>query len=104
MCASHTTFVNGCVCVCMTLAGFIHGLNSLELPEQFKSDQPPPLRPHVQKHYTTLDPFSPLGLVVPPGHLPPWRDVFVEGQRDIVHGGSLLKSVIQNARLKQCSR
>ena len=85
-------------------SGFLHGLSTSKLPEIYFCDQPPRIRPHVQKNYSASDPFSPLGLVVPRGLVPPWRDVFVEGQRDVVHGGTLMKTVIQNAKLKQCSR
>lgn len=84
--------------------GFLHGLVSSELPEIYYCDQPPRIRPHVQKHYSSSDPFSPLGLMVPKGLVPPWRDVFVEGQRDVIHGGTLMRNVIQSAKLKQCSR
>ena len=28
----------------------------------------------------------------------------MEEQRDVIHGGVIMKSVIQNAKLKQCSR
>ena len=35
---------------------------------------------------------------------PPWKDRFVEGQRDLLHGGTLSKAVVQSANLKQCSR
>ena len=30
--------------------------------------------------------------------------MFVEGQVDVIHGGSMMRSVLQNATLKQCSR
>ena len=43
-------------------------------------------------------------LVVPKGLSPPWRDCFTDGQRDMIHGGTILKDVVQNAKLKQCSR
>ena len=75
-----------------------------ELPETYRRDQPPPIRPHIQSHYSAYDPYSPLGLVVPQGLIPPWRDVFVEGQVDIIHGGYLTDSVVQDAKLRQCSR
>ena len=50
------------------------------------------LDPHVQKNYESSDPYSPLGLVVPRGVVPPWSDVFVEGQVDVIHGGSMMRS------------
>lgn len=87
------------------LQGFISGLAThQQLPEAFKLDVVPPLRPHVQRNYTSIDPYSPLSLVVPRDLSPPWRDCFTEGQRDVVHGGVIMKNVVQNARLKQCSR
>lgn len=86
------------------LQGFLSGLCSAGLPESFQRGMPAPLRPQVQSHYLSLDPYSPLALVVPQGVAPPWRDRFVEGQRDLLHGGTLNKAVIQNAHLKQCSR
>ena len=52
----------------------------------------------------STDPYSPLMLVVPKGLSPPWRDCFTDGQRDMIHGGTILKDVVQNAKLKQCSR
>lgn len=70
----------------------------------YRKDTPPPIRGHVQAHYLAYDPFSPLGLVVPRGLTPPWRDVFVEGQVDIIHGGYLTNNVVLDARLRQCSR
>ncbi len=86
-------------------AGFVSGLcSATSLPESFQRGVPSPLRAGVQGQYRCLDPYSPLALVVPQGMPPPWRDCFVEGQRDIVHGGSLSKALVQNARLKQCSR
>ena len=64
----------------------------------------PRIRPHVQSKYCSLDPYSPLTLVVPEGLSPPWRDCFVDGQKDVLHGGALSKALVQNAKLKQCSR
>jgi hypothetical protein len=87
------------------LQGFIHGLSKTEdLPETFHRDRPPPLRPHVQAHYMAYEPFSFLGLVVPNGLVPPWKDMFVEGQVDVIHGGYLTNAVVQDAKLRQCSR
>ena len=84
--------------------GFISGLTAAELPESFIRGKPCRIRPSVQSHYSSLDPYSPLTLVVPKGLSPPWRDCFLEGQKDIVHGGGLTKAVVQNTKLKQCSR
>lgn len=85
--------------------GFLSGLATLShLPETFQRDMSPRIRPHIQKSYMCTDPFSPLTLVVPQGLSPPWRDCFVEGQKDVIHGGMLMKTVVLNARLKQCSR
>ena len=64
----------------------------------------PRIRPHVQSKYCSPDPYSPLTLVVPEGLSPPWRDCFIEGQKDVLHGGALSKALVQNAKLKQCSR
>ncbi|XP_064402948.1 uncharacterized protein LOC135348605 isoform X2 [Halichondria panicea] len=86
------------------LQGFISGLTAAELPESFIRGKPCRIRPSVQSHYSSLDPYSPLTLVVPKGLSPPWRDCFLEGQKDIVHGGGLTKAVVQNTKLKQCSR
>ena len=85
-------------------SGFLHGLHTTQLPEVYHRNLPPRIRPHVQKNYVSSDPYSPLGLVVPRGVVPPWSDVFVEGQVDVIHGGSMMRSVLQNATLKQCSR
>lgn len=85
--------------------GFLHGLSKTgELPEIFYRDHCPRIRPHIQHHYPATDPFSPLGLVIPRGLAPPWKDVFVEGQLDVIHGGLLTKPVVQDAKLRQCSR
>jgi len=87
------------------IQGFLSGLATLShLPETFQRDMSPRIRPHIQKSYMCTDPFSPLTLVVPQGLSPPWRDCFVEGQKDVIHGGMLMKTVVLNARLKQCSR
>lgn len=88
----------------MLAAEFLSGLCSADLPEHFRQGLPGPLRPHVQCHYSSVDPYSPLALVVPRGLAPPWRDCFVEGQRDALHGGTLSKALVQHAHLKQCSR
>ena len=88
----------------LSLTGFLSGLCSSDLPETFKQGIPSPLRPHIQSHFTCVDPFSPLTLVVPKGMAPPWKDCFVEGQKDLLHGGTLSKALIQGANLKQCSR
>lgn len=42
--------------------------------------------------------------MIPRGLAPPWKDVFVEGQLDVIHGGLLSKAVVQDAKLRQCSR
>ena len=42
--------------------------------------------------------------MVPEGLSPPWRDCFIDGQKDVLHGGALSKALVQNAKLKQCSR
>ena len=70
----------------------------------FRQGVPAPLRPQVQSRFTSLEPFSPLTLVVPRSVAPPWRDCFVDGQRDLLHGGTLSKALVQGAKLKQCSR
>ena len=87
-----------------SFAGFLSGLSTATLPETFQHGMAPRIRPHVQSKYCSLDPYSPLTLVVPDGLSPPWKDCFVEGQKDILHGGTLSKALVQNARLKQCSR
>ena len=88
-----------------SLPGFLSGLATLpHLPETFQRDMPPRIRPHIQSGYVCMDPYSPLTLVVPQGLSPPWRDCFIEGQKDVIDGGVLMKSVVLNARLKQCSR
>ena len=84
--------------------GFLSGLSTAALPESFQRGMAPRIRPHVQSKYCSLDPYSPLTLVVPEGLSPPWKDCFVEGQRDVLHGGALSKALVQNAKLKQCSR
>lgn len=86
------------------LQGFLSGLMGAKLPEDYQQSVYPRLRPHVQSKYISLDPYSPLTLVVPEGLSPPWRDCFVEGQKDLIHGGCLMKTVVQNSKLKQCSR
>ena len=88
----------------LPLPGFLSGLASTILPESYIRGVATPIRPHVQKKYMSTDPYSPLMLVVPRGLTPPWRDCFTDGQRDIIHGGSILKDVVQNAKLKQCNR
>ena len=86
-------------------SGFLNGLSTTrDLPEMYYRDRFPRLRPHVQAHFPAADPYSPLGLVVPKGLVPPWRDVFVDGHYDIVRGCVLMKSVLKNSRLLQCSR
>lgn len=86
------------------IQGFLSGLATTCLPELYTRGMAPPIRPHVQKNYMSTDPYSPLMLVVPKGLSPPWRDCFTDGQRDMIHGGTILKDVVQNAKLKQCSR
>eukprot|EP00731_Ephydatia_muelleri_P027367 Em0019g240a len=86
------------------IQGFLSGLATTCLPESYTRGMAPPIRPHVQKNYMSTDPYSPLMLVVPKGLSPPWRDCFTDGQRDMIHGGTILKDVVQNAKLKQCSR
>ena len=88
----------------LSFVGFLSGLSTATLPEMFQRGMAPRIRPHVQSKYCSLDPYSPLTLVVPDGLSPPWKDCFVEGQKDILHGGTLSKALVQNARLKQCSR
>ncbi|XP_019861350.1 PREDICTED: uncharacterized protein LOC109589771 [Amphimedon queenslandica] len=86
------------------LQGFLHGLSkTAELPETFYREIPPRLRPHVQANYSSYDPYSPLGLVVPKGISPPWRDRFIEGQLDVIHGGILTNAVLRDTKLRQCS-
>ncbi len=91
-------------CAFYVCLGFISGLCTTTLPECYERNVPGPLRPHVQHHYTSPDPFSPLSLVVPRGMAPPWKDCFVEGQRDLLHGGTISSSVVMGVKLKQCSR
>lgn len=86
------------------IQGFLSGLATTSLPESYTRGLAPPIRPHVQQNYMSTDPYSPLMLAVPKGLTPPWRDCFTDGQRDIIHGGTILKDVVQNAKLKQCSR
>ena len=86
------------------LLGFLNGLCSSEMPECFRRGVSGPLRPNVQQHYTSPYPYSPLALVIPRGMAPPWKECFVDGQRDILHGGTLSKTLVQGAQLKQCSR
>ena len=87
-----------------SISGLLNGLVSCKLPEVYQQNMPPSIRQGVHQNFTSMDPYSPLTLVVPRGLSPPWRDCFVEEQRDVIHGGVIMKSVIQNAKLKQCSR
>ncbi len=64
--------------------GFVSGLTA-ELPKSFIREKLYRIRPSIQSHYSSLDPYSPLTLVVPKGLSPLWRDCFLEGQKDIVH-------------------
>jgi hypothetical protein len=85
-------------------AGFMNGVVSCKLPEVYHKDMAPRIRREVQDNFTSTDPYSPLTLTVPHGLSPPWKDCFVEEQRDVIHGGVIMKTLIQNSKLKQCSR
>ena len=82
----------------------MNGLVSCKLPEVYQQDLAPGIRRGVQGNYTSMDPFSPLTLAVPRGLSPPWKDCFVEEQRDVIHGGVIMKTLIHNSKLRQCSR
>ena len=85
------------------MAGFLNGLANCQLPEAYQRGMAPSLRRGVQQNFTSLDPYCPLTLAVPRGLSPPWKNCFTEDQRDVIHGGVIMKTVIQNAKLKQCS-
>ena len=82
----------------------MNGVVSCKLPEVYHKDMAPGIRREVQENFTSMDPYSPLTLTVPHGLSPPWKDCFVEEQRDVIHGGVIMKTLIQNSKLKQCSR
>ena len=82
----------------------MNGLVSCKLPELYQKNMAPGIRRRVQENFTSVDPYSPLTLMVPRGLSPPWKDCFVEEQRDVIHGGVIMKTLIQNSKLKQCSR
>jgi hypothetical protein len=70
------------------LQGFLNGVVSCKLPEVYQQNMPPSIRQGVQQNFTSMDPYSPLTLVVPRGLSSPWRDCFMEEQ---IHGGVIMK-------------